>query len=75
MTGSRLQRRKVELLLDTVERLPTLPGVARRLLALLVSDNPSAREIQQAIESDATLAARLLSLAARAGSDNRPSRS
>ena len=65
MVGSRLQRRKVELLLDTVERLPTLPGVAQRLLGLLVSDNPSAREIQQTIESDATLAARVLSLAAR----------
>ena len=71
MAGSRLQRRKVELLLDTVERLPTLPGVARRLLALLVSDNPSTREIQQAIESDATLAARVLSLAARASDAGR----
>jgi len=71
MAVSRLQRRKVELLLDKVERLPTLPGVARRLLTLLLSENPSDREIQQAVESDAALAARVLSLAVQFGQPGR----
>ncbi|HUX00568.1 MAG: HDOD domain-containing protein [Phycisphaerae bacterium] len=67
MAASSLKRRKVELLLDGVERLPTLPGVAQHLLALLVSAKSAPREIQQVLESDAALAARVLQLAVHFG--------
>ena len=65
MAATGLQRRKVEMLLDSLERLPTLPGVAHQVLALAMADHPNVRRIQQFLESDAALAARALESAAR----------
>jgi signal transduction histidine kinase len=67
MTSSGIQRRKIELLLDGVERLPTLPGVAQHVLPLAMAERPNARRLAQVIESDAALAARTLALAVRLG--------
>jgi signal transduction histidine kinase/HD-like signal output (HDOD) protein len=67
MAASGLQRRKIEVLLDKVDQLPTLPGVARRLLPLLVEEHLSRRDLQLALEVDATLAARVLRLAIAMG--------
>ena len=67
MAASGLQRRKIEVLLDKVDQLPTLPGVARRLLLLLIDEHPNRRDIQLAIEVDATLAARAVRLAITLG--------
>ena len=67
MAASRLKRRKVEVLLDGVERLPTLPGVAQHLLSLLLSGKAAPREIQQVLESDAAMASRVLQLAIHFG--------
>ena len=67
MAPSGLQRRKIEVLLDQVEQLPTLPGVARHLLGLLTSESPGRREIQLAIEVDAGLSARAIRLALAQG--------
>jgi signal transduction histidine kinase/HD-like signal output (HDOD) protein len=67
MATSGLQRRKIEVLLDKVDQLPTLPGVARHLLPLLVEERLNRRDIQFAIEVDGTLAARALRLAVSLG--------
>ncbi len=63
MAVTGIQRRKVELLLEKVDYLPTLPGVTLHLLPLVMADNPRARDIQLAVEVDPTLAARTLKLA------------
>ena len=67
MAPTGLQHRKIEVLLDGVERLPTLPGVAHRLLQLLTSDRPDRRDIQLVIEADAALSARAVRLALQLG--------
>ena len=67
MVPSGLQHRKIEVLLDSVDRLPTLPGVAHRLLQLLTSDRPDRRDIQLVIEADAALSARAVRLAVQLG--------
>jgi len=67
MAAAGLQRRKIEVLLDTVDRLPVLPGVVRRLLPLAATDHPNRREIQLIIESDAALSARAVQLAVELG--------
>jgi len=67
MSASGLQRRKIEVLLDEVDQLPTLPGVAHHLLALLGADHPNRRDIQFVIEADAALSARALRLAMESG--------
>jgi len=63
MAAAGLQRRKVELLLEEVDHLPTLPGVSLHVLPLAMADTPRPRDIQLAIEVDPTLAARTLKLA------------
>ena len=63
MAAAGLQRRKVELLLEEVEHLPTLPGVSLHVLPLVMASPPRPRDIQLAIEVDPTLAARTLKLA------------
>jgi signal transduction histidine kinase/HD-like signal output (HDOD) protein len=65
MAATGLQRRKVEMLLDSVDRLPTLPGVAHQVLSLAMAEQPNPRRIQQFLESDAALAARAIESAAR----------
>ena len=63
MVASGLQRRRIELLLDKVDYLPTLPGVALHLLPRVTAERLSRREIQMAVEVDATLCARVVKLA------------
>ena len=70
MAVTGLQRRKVELLLEQVDHLPTLPGVTLHVLPLVMADDPRARDIQLAIEVDATLAARTLKLAIDLGNSS-----
>jgi len=68
MGASGLQRRKIEVLLDEVDSLPTLPGVAHRLLSTLAAPRPNRRDLQLILESDATLSMRAVRLALDLGS-------
>lgn len=70
MAVTGIQRRKVELLLEQVDHLPTLPGVTLHVLPLVMADDARARDIQFAIEVDATLAARTLKLAIDMGNSS-----
>ena len=53
---------RVSLILGQLDRLPTLPVVASRLLAITTSDESSARDVVEVIESDASLTAAVLRL-------------
>jgi len=57
---------QVELILAQIESLPTLSPVATQLLELTMDDRASARDLVRLIESDQSLAARILSLVRRA---------
>lgn len=61
-------RESVELTLSQLDRLPTLPAVAARLLAVTTSDESSARDVVEVVESDAALTAAILRLVRRAES-------
>jgi len=54
--------RKVQLIVDQVDSLPTLPVVATRVLALATSDQTSVRDLSDIIESDPSLTSRILAL-------------
>lgn len=60
------QRERVELILGQLDELPTLPAVAARLLAVTSSDESSARDVVEIIESDTALTAAILKLVRRA---------
>ncbi len=60
------QRERVELILAQLDHLPTLPVVAARLLALTTSDDSSARDVVELLETDAALTAIILRLVRRA---------
>ena len=62
-----LKRRKIELLLEDLDQVPTLPGLAHHVLAVATAENPSRRDLQMAVEVDPALAAKALKLAARLG--------
>jgi signal transduction histidine kinase/HD-like signal output (HDOD) protein len=68
MGASGFQRRKIEVLLDEVDSLPTLPGVAYRLLSTLSAPRLTRRDLQLIIEADAVLSARAVRLALDLGS-------
>lgn len=57
-----LKVRKVQLIIDQIDSLPTLPAVAARVLSLASSDDASARDLTQIIESDPALTSRILAL-------------
>lgn len=57
---------RVELLLAQLDTLPTLPAVAMQLLELTTASNSSAREVVRLVESDQSLAAKILSMTRRA---------
>ncbi len=59
-------RERVELILSQLDRLPTLPVVAARLLSVTTSDETSVRDAVEIIESDASLTAGILRLVRRA---------
>ena len=60
--------KRLELVLQSMEALPTLPAVAMRVLSAVSNPNTSAAELTRIISSDAPLSARLLQLTRRADS-------
>ena len=54
--------RRIELILRQIECLPTLPGLATRLLSLTSSDESHAREVIELVAADPALTAKVLSL-------------
>jgi len=58
-----LRRRKIEMLLEDLDQVPTLPGLACHVLAVATTDRPSPRDLQMAVEVDPALAAKALKLA------------
>jgi putative nucleotidyltransferase with HDIG domain len=58
--------RRVELILQQLEELPTLPAVATRVLEVTADEQASVQEIVSLIGSDAALTARILQLVHRA---------
>src|SRR5690348_7215161 len=61
-----LREKRVELILQQLEELPTLPAVAIQLLELTANENSSSKQVVEVLESDPALAARLLQLVHRA---------
>jgi signal transduction histidine kinase/HD-like signal output (HDOD) protein len=61
-----LREKRVELILQQLEELPTLPAVALRVLQITGDDHSSAKDVIQLISSDPPLAARILQLTRRA---------
>lgn len=62
---SDLKEKRVELILQQLEELPTLPAVAVRLLELTADDDSSLSEVVGLISSDPSLTARILQLVHR----------
>src|SRR6476469_8945884 len=61
------REKRVELILQQLEELPTLPAIAVRLLELTGSESDAgAGQVAQIIESDPSLASRILQLVHRA---------
>ena len=63
---SDLREKRVELILQQLDDLPTLPAVAVRVLEVTSNDTSNAHEVVQLIESDPSLTVRLLQLVHRA---------
>ncbi len=59
-------RERVELILSHLDRLPALPTVVARLLAVTSSEDSSAGDVVSVIESDASLTAGILHMVRRA---------
>ena len=58
-----LKGKKVELILEQLNSLPTLPSVASRLLQLTSQTDTQADEVVHLIESDPSLVSKILILA------------
>src|SRR5437764_8292683 len=65
---SDLKEKRVELILQQLEELPTLPAVAVRVMEVTGRDNAEADEVVTLIQSDPALTARILQLVHRAES-------
>jgi len=63
---SDLKEKRVELILQQLDELPTLPAVAVRLLEVTADDSSSLQEVVSLISSDPSLTARILQLVHRA---------
>jgi putative nucleotidyltransferase with HDIG domain len=61
-----VREKRVELILQQLEELPTLPAVAVRVLEATSSEDSSAKEVVSLISSDLSLTARILQLVHRA---------
>src|SRR5882724_11669882 len=61
-----LKEKRVELILQQLEGLPTLPAIAVRLLEVTADEKASLQEVVSLISSDPSLTARLLQLVHRA---------
>lgn len=59
-------RLRVEMILNRLDKLPTLPDVVVRLLAVTDDDDTSARDVTRIVESDVSLTATILRLVRRA---------
>ena len=62
---SDLREKRVELILQQLEELPTLPAIALRVLEVTSSDDSSASDVVKLITSDQSLTARVLQLVHR----------
>jgi len=63
MAASGIKRRKIELMLDDLEGLPSLPGLVQHALRTAAAEHPTRRDLQMPVEVDPALAANLLRLA------------
>src|SRR5437762_6892214 len=63
---SDMREKRVELILQQLEELPTLPAVAVRVLEVTGNDDSSAKEVVALISSDQSLTTRILQLLHRA---------
>lgn len=63
---SDLREKRVELILQQLDELPTLPAVAVRVLQVTQDDSSSAGDVVRLIESDPSLTTRILKLVHRA---------
>ena len=63
---SDLKEKRIELILQQLQQLPTLPAVAVRVLEVTGDDDSSAREVVDLISSDQSLTAKILRLVHRA---------
>src|SRR5512132_2812617 len=63
---SDLREKRVELILQQLEELPTLPAVAVRVLEVTANEDSSAKEVVSLISSDVALSTRILQLVHRA---------
>ncbi|HWE04808.1 MAG TPA: HDOD domain-containing protein [Tepidisphaeraceae bacterium] len=59
------REKRVDLILQQLEELPTLPAIAIRVLEVTGDEHAGAREVQHLIESDPDLTARILRLVDR----------
>ncbi len=66
VAGSPSSRESAELILGHLDRLPTLPAIAARLLAVTTSDQSSIRDAVAIVESDSSLTAAILRMTRRA---------
>ncbi|MFO8012471.1 MAG: HDOD domain-containing protein [Phycisphaerae bacterium] len=67
MPAAGLKRRKIELLLEDLDQVPTLPGLAHHVLTVATGEKPSRRDLQMALEADPALAAKALKFAVDLG--------
>src|SRR4051812_9154514 len=61
-----VREKRVELILQQLEELPTLPAVAVRVLEVAGDEDSCAKEVVELISSDVSLSARILQLVHRA---------
>src|SRR6188768_43394 len=64
--ADQLREKRVELILQQLEELPTLPAVALRVLEVTGDENSTVEDVVQLIESDPAMSARILQLVHRA---------
>ncbi|MBN1844370.1 MAG: HDOD domain-containing protein [Sedimentisphaerales bacterium] len=64
---ARSKSKKIELIIQQLDSLPTLPAVAARLLQITVRSDTQAAEVVGLIESDPALASKIIALATQAG--------
>jgi signal transduction histidine kinase/HD-like signal output (HDOD) protein len=65
--ADQLREKRVELILQQLEELPTLPPVVVKVLQATANDEASARQVVELISSDQSLTTKILQLLHRAG--------
>ena len=68
---SRLENKKVELILQKLNTIPTLPAIAVRLMELTVSDHAGGDDLIRLIEADPSLSGKIIALASSADTGQR----